>query len=132
MLLRKGDIVLSAVQDVLAVLRGDLAHDLTRGAHDEAAGRDVLARRDERAGSDDAVIFDDRTIKDDGAHADEASILDGAAVDDGAVADGDIIADGAREVRAADMQDAQVLDVCARADADRQDITAQDAVVPDA
>lgn len=100
--------------------------------HHEAARRDDSALGNERAGGDDAAGTDLRAVKNDRTHADEAAVLDGAAVKGDGVADGDVIAEDEWVGIAHDVEDAAVLDVGTRADADEVDVTANDRAGPNA
>ena len=106
--------------------------DLAGSAHDKAAGRDDGALRDEGAGGNDGVGADDRAIENGGAHADEDVGFNGASMEHDGVADGDIVADDERILVLHHVEDAAVLYVGARTNADVVDVAPDDAEGPDA
>ena len=90
------EVRLIAAGHAVAVVVGELLHDLRWSAEYQAAGRDDRAFGDDGAGADNASFADHCLIEHNRADADEAIVLDFGAVDDGAMADGDALADRAR------------------------------------
>ena len=123
-------VVLRGILKPLELFIGQGAYLACRTAHIEIAALQGFAFRHQAARSEQHAVLHYRTIQDDRADADQAFVTDGAPMDDDAVADGDIIADGhhialrASRIRVCDMDDAAVLDIAARPDADMIDVTA--------
>jgi len=116
---------------------GQLAHALRRASHPQITAFEFLALGDQAAGAEEGTGAQDRAVEDGGTHADEATRLDGAAVNDALMADGDIVADhhgpASRNtfVFMGPVQNAAVLDIGARADADDIHVAAHRAHGPD-
>ena len=100
-------------------------------AYYQAAGGNFGAFQEERAGGYDAAGADVDAVEDDRTHADQAARLDGAAVERDGVADGDVVAEDERVLVAHDVEDATVLNVGARANADVVDVAANHGAGPD-
>src|SRR3989344_5875162 len=117
--------------------RGQFAHALRRAAHPQITAFEFLAFGDQAAGAEEGAGAQDRAVENGGTHADEATQLDGAAGNDALMADGDIVADHHRPaarhalVLMRAVEDAAVLDVGARADADDIHVAAHRAHGPD-
>ncbi len=126
------DVALGVGVDGGLIDRGQGTLDLARVAYYQAVGRNFGALEEQRAGGDDAAGADFYSVEDDGAHADQAAGLDGAAVQGDAVADGDIVAEEQRIFVAHNVEDAAILDIGARADADVMHVAADDGAGPDA
>src|SRR5712692_2448206 len=126
------DVALGVGVDGGLVGAGQGALDLAGVAYYQAAGGDFGALEEQGAGGHDAAGADFYAVEDDGAHADQASGLDGAAVQGDAVADGDVVAEEQRIFVAHDVEDAAVLNIGARADANVVHVAADDGARPDA
>src|SRR5712691_5905010 len=126
------DVALGVGVDGGLVDRSQRALDLAGMAYYQTVGGDFGALEEQGAGGHDAASADFHAVEDDGAHADQAAGLDGAAVQRGAVADGDVVAEEQRVFGAHDVEDAAVLNMGARADADVVHVAAHDGAGPDA
>src|SRR5712692_3489815 len=126
------DVALGVGVDGGLVGAGQGALDLAGVAYYQAAGGDFGALEEQGAGGHDAAGADFYAVEDDGAHADQASGLDGAAVKGDAVADGDVVAEEQRIFVAHNVEDAAVLNIGARADANVVHVAADDGARPDA
>src|SRR5260370_18144793 len=126
------DVALGVGVDGGLIDRSQRALDFARLADYEAAGRNFGALEEQRAGGYDASGTDFYAVEDEGAHAEEATRLDGAAVQGDAVADGDVVAEEQRIFVAHYVEDAAVLNIGARADADVVHVAAHDGAGPDA
>src|SRR5580704_1750676 len=126
------DVALGVGVDARFVDAGKGALDFAGMADDQAARRDFGAFEEERAGGYDAAGADVHAVQDYGTHADEAARLDGAAVQRDGVADGHVVAEDERVLVAHDVEDAAVLNVGARADANVVHVAANHGAGPDA
>src|SRR6266852_9469611 len=126
------DVALGVGVDGGLIDRGQGTLDLAGMAYYQAAGRNFGALEKQRAGGHDAASADFHAVEYDGAHADEATRLDGAAVQGDAVADGDVVAEEEGIFVAHYVEDAAVLNIGARADADVVHVAAHDGAGPDA
>src|SRR4051794_5996681 len=105
-----GDVFVSPVTKLPALLRAQRTHDAGGAAQQHRAGGDLHAHRDQRTRADEALFADLRAIENGGAHADEHFVSDRAGVNDRAVADRHVIADDTREI-VREMKDRIVLDI---------------------
>src|SRR5690606_29600935 len=131
-------VVAGAVDQAFDLGVAEFAHPAGRAADPQFALADRLARRNQRTGADEGVLAHHRAIHHQRAHADQGAVADAAGVYDGLVPDGDVLADDRGiavqpRVRAsvADVDDAAVLDVRARTDADVVDVAAHHCAGPD-
>ena len=101
-------------------------------SYHQAAWGNFSFFQEQRAGGNDAARADFYAVEDDRTHADEAAGLDGAAVQRDAVAYGNVVTEDQRIFVAHDVENATVLDIGARADADVVHVAADDGTRPDA
>ena len=109
-----------------------VAPDLAGQPHDHRSGRHHEVFRNQRAGSHDRPCADAAAVQQNRAHPDQAPILDGAAMHDRAVSDRHIVADDGWMGITHDMDEGEVLNIGARADADGVDVASHDHVHPHA
>ena len=104
---------------------------LRRHAHDHRAGRHGHALRHQRAGGDDGAGADHAAVQQHGSHSNQAAVLDRAAVDDGRVPDRHVVANHRRMRVAHHVDERQILNIGAGADADAVDVAPHHHVHPD-
>ena len=116
-----------------SIVRGQLAfHRARRHADGQRARRDLHPLADERAGADQRQLADDRAVEHARAHADQRAALDRASVHDHSMSDRHFLGRRSSDrVPFVDVQNAVVLDVRPRADADAMHVAAQHGAVPD-
>src|SRR6202041_3515666 len=110
-------IIRSHFEQILALLRGELANRLGRRTDDEATVRKAFALGDERAGADQTAFADDGTVEHHGLYSDERPVAHRAAMHHGLMADRNLLADRQRKTRIG-MQHRGILYVAVRTDAD--------------
>src|SRR5579872_985397 len=120
------------MQDILAVVGGQIATHFAGNAGDERARGDDHAFGNDGARRDDGTLADFGVVQDNGADADEADVLNHAAMDGGVVADRDPVADDHRILVAHAVEHGAVLHIGVSADPDRMHIATHDGVHPDA
>src|SRR5690606_39230263 len=134
---RERAVALGLEADLLDLGRVLRAQELRRPADPDLARRDRLARAQQRSGGKHRAFADPRIVHRHRAHADEGAVFKPRPVDHRHVSDHAVLADDRRTAlgvwpRPLAVEDAAVLHVRARADADPVDVTPEYAIVPHA